>query len=833
VPVDPLVDLRSVRFWDELVQRDPGAAGSIGEQAENDTDATVRALARNARARSMFDVGSIDRAAELARLAVRAVGDGVDDTARRAVLMSSAVILAESGDVGEGLAALDRFEHGDDVTDDGRVELQRAYILYHAGRLNDSLAHVDIAERLLRVDPDARDLMRLHSHRGVVLLQQGRMEPADDDFRAAAAIAHEMGFAAAEAQIIANRAILAGRARRLVAAVELFRSADELYTAAGRPVRSVATTEIDRAEVLMHSGLVADAVDAARSARELVGPTGNQVLIGDAQLVVARTELAAGLLRVASRSAEAAAAVFTAAGRLDMVPQAHSVGASASLRAVGEREHLVPAFDDTDRLLVQLRQHGWQRQAEELALERVRAADRLEALDLVRAELEELRAASSSQQRDLALVGALAESLLLRQEGDLTGALGAVRRGFDRLDDIIAEAPTLEDRSAAFRLGADLSRITIDIAVELDDAETVLAAAEGTRARALHEELDAEGRHWPLTDVGAVALSRELASRLGARTLVEWIVVRDQVVAVVLDGDGSRLVRVASLRDVVRARDRVLVHLDVAAAEPDGSSSRAVRAAAMLDELLFGRLGLSGDAGVVMVPVDSLHGVPWAGLPTLCGRSFSLTPSARIWLEADRRSGTPARSVGLVIGPDVVGAATEREAVERWHPSAAIASGAAASASTVASMLAGYGLVHVAAHGCFRADRPLLSTLRLADGEATLHDSVPDRVDTRIVVLSSCEGGAQGSSDGAEVLGLGAVLLARGAASVVAPLTAVRDLECGEFVADLHAELAAGEPVACALAAVRRRWLADDDLSRWAVASAFSCFGSGASRIAT
>jgi CHAT domain-containing protein len=123
----------------------------------------------------------------------------------------------------------------------------------------------------------------------------------------------------------------------------------------------------------------------------------------------------------------------------------------------------------------------------------------------------------------------------------------------------------------------------------------------------------------------------------------------------------------------------------------------------------------------------------------------------------------------------------------------------------------------------------LLSTLRLADGEATLHDSVPDRVDTRIVVLSSCEGGAQGTSDGAEVLGLGAVLLVRGAASVVAPLTSVRDLECGEFVAELHAELAAGESVACALAAVRQRWLADDDLSRWAVASAFSCFGSGAS----
>jgi hypothetical protein len=61
----------------------------------------------------------------------------------------------------------------------------------------------------------------------------------------------------------------------------------------------------------------------------------------------------------------------------------------------------------------------------------------------------------------------------------------------------------------------------------------------------------------------------------------------------------------------------------------------------------------------------------------------------------------------------------------------------------------------------------------------------------------------------------------------VAPLTVVRDLECADFVADVHRELAAGEPIACAVGNVRDRWLDDDDLSRWAVASSFTCFGSG------
>jgi hypothetical protein len=103
---------------------------------------------------------------------------------------------------------------------------------------------------------------------------------------------------------------------------------------------------------------------------------------------------------------------------------------------------------------------------------------------------------------------------------------------------------------------------------------------------------------------------------------------------------------------------------------------------------------------------------------------------------------------------------------------------------------------------------------------------VPARLRSRLVVLSSCEGGAHGAADGSEVLGLAAVMLARGAAAVLAPLTVVRELECADFVSDVHRELASGDAFGRAVATVRRRWLDDDDLSRWAVASSFTCFGS-------
>ena len=235
---------------------------------------------------------------------------------------------------------------------------------------------------------------------------------------------------------------------------------------------------------------------------------------------------------------------------------------------------------------------------------------------------------------------------------------------------------------------------------------------------------------------------------------------------------------------------------------------------------------------MVLVPVDLLHGIPWSGLPSFAARPATLTPNAQVWLEADRRSVVGVRSVGLVIGPGLDGVEAERRGVEGAHGGVAVAAGAGATASTVRSMFAGSDLVHVAAHGTFRSDHPLLSTLRLHDGEATLFDAVPERVRSQLIILSSCEGGAQGTTDGSEVLGLSAVLLARGAASVVAPLTVVRDLECADFVADVHRELASGETIACAMANVRERWLADDDLSRWAVASSFTCFGSGRVTIA-
>ncbi len=823
-----------VDYWDHLVQSDPaGALRFVDARLEiGELGPDAMALALGAKSRCLFELGRLDASQATARLALAGSSRSDRDEVRWAIAMSAAVILAEAGHIDDALGALEELGAESDGVHLGRVRLQVAYVLHHAGRLNEAMVALDTSDRLLGRGAEPRDRMRIHQHRGLVLLQQGRLAEADAEFSMAESLAEQQGMTAAHAQTVANRGVLAGRARRLGDSLRCFDRAARLFAEAGDPGRTVAGMEIDRAEVMMHSGLVLDAVEAAHKAVELVGPTGNRMLLGDALLLVARTELTAGMLRDAVRSADVAATVLDASGRREMVAHARSIAAHAQLRRARTLAEVHQCLDDASALVDELRADGWHQQADELVLARVRIAREFGLDDRIAADLEHLRLGAFSTQRDLALAGWYSEAVCRGNQGRQRDALDACRAGLDHLDEIVAEAPTLEQRSAAVRLGNDLSQLTIELAVLLGDADTVLAAAEGTRARALHDELSDLRRHRPLTDEGAEQLRRELAVRLGDRTLVEWVVAGAAVWAVVFDSAGSRLVHVGDVNEITKARDRVLVWLDLAASEPDGSSVRAVRAAALLDDMLIRPLGLPLDCGVVHVPVGLLHGIPWAGLPSFAGRPMTLVPNAQVWLEADRRSAGAVRSIGFVSGPDVGNDTIEQAAIERWHPTAAVAAGAGATAPTVRSMFAGHDLVHVAAHGRFRSDRPLLSTLQLFDGASTLYDTVPERIAARLVVLSSCEGGAQGTAGGSEVLGLSSVLLARGAAAVLAPLTVVRDLECADFVAEVHDELASGDPFACAVADVRERWLADDDLSRWAVASSFTCFGSGAVTVA-
>src|SRR5262249_11519409 len=134
------------------------------------------------------------------------------------------------------------------------------------------------------------------------------------------------------------------------------------------------------------------------------------------------------------------------------------------------------------------------------------------------------------------------------------------------------------------------------------------------------------------------------------------------------------------------------------------------------------------------------------------------------------------------------GGRLERAAISRMYPDATIVTGPRAHAASARTLLSDCDVVQIAAHGTFRIDQPLLSSIRLAGAEMSLYELAAVDVASRLVVLSSCEGGVHGVSSGSEVLGLASILLSRGAATVVAPMAIVSDRACADFVGEVHSE---------------------------------------------
>jgi CHAT domain-containing protein len=101
------------------------------------------------------------------------------------------------------------------------------------------------------------------------------------------------------------------------------------------------------------------------------------------------------------------------------------------------------------------------------------------------------------------------------------------------------------------------------------------------------------------------------------------------------------------------------------------------------------------------------------------------------------------------------------------------------------------GVVHLACHGLHRADNPLFSAIRLADGWITGHDVLRLQLVGTTVVLSACESGRHGSG-GSEPVGLPWAFVAAGAQAVVVSLWAVDDGATEHLMTELYQGLIAG-----------------------------------------
>ena len=215
--------------------------------------------------------------------------------------------------------------------------------------------------------------------------------------------------------------------------------------------------------------------------------------------------------------------------------------------------------------------------------------------------------------------------------------------------------------------------------------------------------------------------------------------------------------------------------------------------------------------------------MPWALLPSLRERVLSVSPSASSWLRARETEPPPGGRHVLVRGPGLATGGAEVPDLVGRYGTPTVLEHADARVPRVLEELDGAALAHIAAHGTFRADSPLFSSLRMADGPLIVHDFERlDRSPYRII-LSCCDTARFASVGADELLGLVTALLPLGTAGVVACTAPVNDAAVVPLMLALHKGLDAGLSLAEALRDARAAL--PGDATHQATGWAFSAFG--------
>ncbi|HEY3381194.1 MAG TPA: CHAT domain-containing tetratricopeptide repeat protein [Vicinamibacterales bacterium] len=205
---------------------------------------------------------------------------------------------------------------------------------------------------------------------------------------------------------------------------------------------------------------------------------------------------------------------------------------------------------------------------------------------------------------------------------------------------------------------------------------------------------------------------------------------------------------------------------------------------------------VDGARHLVIVPHRFLHYLPFHAL--FDGRQFlldrvsvSYAPSATVYyLCRTRRASSEPRS--LVLGVPDPGAPhilDEVAAVSKVLPNPTVLVGSEATFDHLREQGPGARHIHLATHGLFRQDNPLLSAVRLGSGEISLLDLYQLHLSAELVTLSGCGTGLSAVVGGDELIGLVRGLLYAGARALLVTLWDVNDRSTAAFMGSFYARL--------------------------------------------
>ncbi|WP_162951066.1 CHAT domain-containing tetratricopeptide repeat protein [Streptomyces sp. CC0208] len=800
----------------------------------------------------------------------RDLGARSESTDREAdALAALGVALVHAGRTRQGLESLERGVAVSSGHTRAQILFRRAYASWVLGHHRAALEDVRRAVPVLRQADDVIWTARALTLRATVHLALGAVERADADFTAAEALWDTTGQEHDKADAVESRGLAAYRSGNIPAALRLLDEAQERYAKLGTPTFMLT---VRRCEVLMAAGLAPEALTEADAAiKALDGIGGQSTLKAELLLAAARAARHAGDAHTAIARADMAVRLFAGQRRTWWETHARLVLIEARVAAGRGSGRLVA---DAAAVADRLASFGAPA-APEASLLAGRIALGLGWREDARRHLEVAARSRHSGPPLARMTGWAAQALWARAVGSDRRVLEACRRGLDVLDAHRTTLGASELRARATAQGAELAGLAARASLASGGPRRLLVWSERWRATvlsapptrppadpALLSDLTAfreiaaraegariEGRPVPTLEREQRRLEREIRSRtlhmrgdapgdgyrfdpgrllerLGDEVRLVELAVLDGRVQVLLCAQGRvRRFEGGLLADAEREAEHVQAGLR-RLAHPGAEARLPVVEAAgrRLEELLLGPAAAQlGSGPVVMVPPGRLHRVPWALLPSLRERVFSVSPSANSWLRARETAPPPSGRQVLVRGPGLATGGAEVPELAGRHGSATVLEYDDARVPRVLEELDGATLAHIAAHGTFRADSPLFSSLRMTDGPLIVHDFERlDRSPYRII-LSCCDTARFASVGADELLGLVTALLPLGTAGVVACSAPVNDEAVVPLMLTLHKGLSAGASMAEALRDARAS-LPGDSVHQ-ATGWAFSAFG--------
>ena len=863
---------------DDLLQLAMSRPGDAADKARRilagRPDAYDASVAHQAIGIVLRDNGDIDggvRELRAARRLARRSGSA-DREADALASLGGALVFA--GHTAAGLSALDRAIGLSGGVYLGRVLHRRGSMLWYLGRYPEAMADLRRAVSLLQQAGDTVWTARALDARGLVHLYLGSPARADADFLAAARLYAETDQELDLANAVLNRGAAALRSGNLPAALAFLDEAGARYRSLKIPAPYLSRT---RCNALQAAGLARDALaeaDATISEIEHFEAT----LRADMLLIAARCAIAADRPQDAVGRAQSALRLFRAQRNAWAESHAGLVLAEAKYAAGRASPRLLRNAAALSGQLEALRSAD----APQARL----LAGRL-ALDLGRGNDadQHLGAAERSRGRGPAIsraTGWLSSALRAEAAGESRRMLTACRRGLEILDEHRWTLGSSELRAHATAHGSELAALALRHAAQASRPRLLLTWTERSRATALtvpavrpaaddelnagltalrgvtgrleearrqgtqttvleREQLRLEGvvrarslqaRGSDARDGGAAFDVSALLEQLGADAQLVEIVDVDGVLNALVCRDGRvRQFTAGKTDDASRAAEFARFALRRLARGRDGRDSDSAlaildRAGPRLQEALLGTaMRHLRDAPTVIVPPSRLHAIPWALLPALRGHPFSVAPSASAWMRANAAERPPRGKVVLARGPGLATDGAEVPMVAELYDDAAVLSGTEATAGKVLAALDGAWLSHIAAHGTFRGDSPMFSSLRMHDGPLTVYDFEQLDLAPYWLVLSSCDSGVLAPAGADELLGLASSLLPLGTAGIVAGVVQINDHAVVPLMLELHRGVRSGLGLAEAL--LRVRATSGSDPAEQAAAMSLVTLGAG------